>query len=291
MEKEIYNVCKKINDIIIDILNDNTKKLVNKLELNEDIISLIRHISNEIEDIYNLCMNGHIVSAMILLRSTFENMMFIMNILHNPELSEKYKKIKNNIQPRELKNEIIQNWDTYFSDIMENENQTRQEIKEIYGILSKFVHTNCIRTTAGMMEKDKDRISVIKYLYMQNITSVILIYIDFIDKYLKQEKNELIYSIVFYEWLALFMYIGINKEKIQELEKYNEYVYLYNNQKEFENYKNIMEKDIKEIGNIEKNSWKIIIEHIEEIINMSQYKENIQLLNEDIINLIKNLMK
>ena len=108
------------------------------MNLDEDIISLINHLGDELENAYELCLKGNIVSSMILLRSTFENMLFSMNIVYNPELLSEYKKIKNNIQPKKLKNEVIDNWERYFSGIMESKEQTEIEIKNTYDILSKF---------------------------------------------------------------------------------------------------------------------------------------------------------
>ncbi len=83
---------KKINEIIINELKEHINKFTNIVNLNEDIISLINHIVDELENAYDLCYGGNIVSSMILLRSTFENMLFSMNILYNPELLEEYKK-------------------------------------------------------------------------------------------------------------------------------------------------------------------------------------------------------
>lgn len=236
--KEMYVIAKKINEIIIDKLRNDINKFTNKVNLNEAVESIINYICDELENCYDLCLNGNIVSSMILLRSTFENMLFSMNIVYKPELLNKYKKIKNNIRPNELKEEIIENWDKYFSEIMESKEQTEIEIKNTYDILSKFIHTNCIRTTASMLEKDKEKVEVIKYLYMQNITSVILMYMDFINKYLKEE-NDLIYSIFLYELICLAIYVLINKDKIKELEQYNDYIYVHINAKEIEKYKNI----------------------------------------------------
>lgn len=85
-------ICKKINKIIINELKEYINKFTNVVKLDEDIISLINHIVDELENAYDLCYEGNIVSSMILLRSTFENMLFSMNILYNPELLEEYKK-------------------------------------------------------------------------------------------------------------------------------------------------------------------------------------------------------
>lgn len=246
-------ICKKINKIIINELKEYINKFTNVVKLDEDIISLINHIVDELENAYDLCYEGNIVSSMILLRSTFENMLFSMNILYNPELLEEYKKIKNNIQPKKLKNEVIENWDKYFTEIMESKEQTEIEVKNIYDILSKFIHANCVRTTVSMIEKDEEKIEIIKYLYIQNITSVILIYMDFINKYLKTENN-LIYSVFLYELICLFIYILINQDKIEELKQYNDYMYLHINGGEIDNYRNIMNKDIHKITELDENS-------------------------------------
>lgn len=288
--EEIYIICKKINEIIIDKLKEDINKFTNKVNLDEDIISLINHIGDELENAYDLCFEGNIVSSMILLRSTFENMLFSMNILYNPELLEEYKKIKNNIQPKRLKNEIIENWDKYFTEIMESKEQTEIEIKNIYDILSKFIHANCVRTTASMIEKDKEKVEIIKYLYIQNITSVILMYMDFINKYLKTE-NSIIYSIFLYELICLGIYFFINKDKVEELAQYNDYMYLHINGKEIENYKNIINRDIDKITELDENSWKIILENLQENINASKYIKRIGELNDVILNLINKLNK
>ncbi len=288
--EEIYIICKKINEIIIDKLKEDINKFTNKVNLDEDIISLINHIGDELENAYDLCFEGNIVSSMILLRSTFENMLFSMNILYNPELLEEYKKIKNNIQPKRLKNEIIENWDKYFTEIMESKEQTEIEIKNIYDILSKFIHANCVRTTASMIEKDKEKVEIIKYLYIQNITSVILMYMDFINKYLKTE-NSIIYSIFLYELICLGIYFFINKDKVEELAQYNDYMYLHINGKEIENYKNIINRDIDKITELDENSWKIILENLQENINGSKYIKRIGELNDVILNLINKLNK
>lgn len=288
--EEIYIICKKINEIIIDKLKEDINKFTNKVNLDEDIISLINHIGDELENAYDLCFEGNIVSSMILLRTTFENTLFSMNILYNPELLEEYKKIKNNIQPKSLKNEIIENWDKYFTEIMENKEQTEIEIKNIYDILSKFIHANCVRTTASMIEKDKEKVEIIKYLYIQNITSVILMYMDFINKYLKTE-NSIIYSIFLYELICLGIYFFINKDKVEELAQYNDYMYLHINGKEIENYKNIINRDIDKITELDENSWKIILENLQENINGSKYIKRIGELNDVILNLINKLNK
>lgn len=288
--EEIYIICKKINEIIIDKLKEDINKITNKVNLDEDIISLINHIGDELENAYDLCFEGNIVSSMILLRSTFENMLFSMNILYNPELLEEYKKIKNNIQPKSFKNEIIENWDKYFTEIMESKEQTEIEIKNIYDILSKFIHANCVRTTASMIEKDKEKVEIIKYLYIQNITSVILMYMDFINKYLKTE-NSIIYSIFLYELICLGIYFFINKDKVEELAQYNDYMYLHINGKEIENYKNIINRDIDKITELDENSWKIILENLQENINGSKYIKRIGELNDVILNLINKLNK
>lgn len=284
--EEIYIICKNINEIIIDRLKDDINKFTNKVNLDEDIISLINHIGNELENAYELCLKGNIVSSMILLRSTFENMLFSMNIVHNRELLEEYKKIKNNIQPKKLKNEVIENWNKYFSDIMESKEQTNIEVKSIYDLLSKFVHANCVRTTACMIEMDKEKVEIIKYLYIQNVTAVILMYMDFINKYLEIEDN-LIYSIFLYELLCLAIYLLINKDKVKELVQYNDYMYLHINEKEIEIYKNIIDKDISAISKIDTNLWKIILESLQKTINESKYNEKIGELNELVLNLIK----
>ena len=283
---DIYIICKNIKEIIIDEFRANINKLVNKVNLDEDIISLITHLSTELEDAFELCMNGHIVSSMILLRSIFENMLFSMNVIYNPQIIEEYKKIKNNIKPIELKKEVIENWDQYFSEIMESKEQTREDIINIYDILSKFVHANCIRTTAGMIEKDKEKIEVVKYLYMQSITSVILIYIDFIYKYLKIEKQQLIYSIITYYSICILLYIGINKDKVGDLSEYNKYMYLYNNQKEIDNYTNIISKDMNKVKEIDKNDWTTMLENMGHELNSSKYSEKICKINVYVIRLI-----
>ncbi len=283
-------ICKKINEIIINELKEHINKFTNIVNLNEDIISLINHIVDELENAYDLCYGGNIVSSMILLRSTFENMLFSMNILYNPELLEEYKKIKNNIQPKRLKNEVIENWNKYFTEIMESKEQTEIEVKNIYDILSKFIHANCVRTTASMIEKDKEKIEIIKYLYIQNITSVILIYMDFINKYLKTENN-LIYSVFLYELICLYIYIFINKDKIEALKQYNDYMYLHINGSEIDNYRNIMNKDINKITELDENSWKDILEDLQENINESKYSKTIRELNGEILNLVNKLNK
>lgn len=283
-------ICKKINKIIIDELKEYINKFTNVVKLDEDIISLINHIVDELENSYDLCYEGNIVSSMILLRSTFENMLFSMNILYNPELLEEYKKIKNNIQPKKLKNEVIENWDKYFTEIMESKEQTEIEVKNIYDILSKFIHANYVRTTVSMIEKDEEKIEIIKYLYIQNITSVILMYMDFINKYLKTE-NSIIYSIFLYELICLGIYFFINKDKVEELAQYNDYMYLHINGKEIENYKNIINRDIDKITELDENSWKIILENLQENINGSKYIKRIGELNDVILNLINKLNK
>lgn len=288
--KEIYIISKNINEIIIDKLKNDISNFTNKVNLEEDIISLINHVGDELENAYELCLKGNIVSSMILLRSTFENMLFSMNIVHNQELLEGYKKIKNNIQPKKLKNEVIENWNKYFSEIMESKEQTKIEIKNTYDILSKFTHANCVRTTVSMLEKDKEKVEVIKYLYMQNITSVILMYMDFINKYLKKENN-LIYSIFLYELICIGIYILINKDKIKGLEQYNDYMYFHINEKEIEEYKNIFNKDISKITDIDESSWKIILENLQETINGSKYSKRIGELNKVISNLINKFSK
>ncbi len=283
-------ICKKINEIIINELKENINKFTNVVNLDENMISLIDHIVDELENAYDLCYRGNIVSSMILLRSTFENMLFSMNILYNPELLEEHKKIKNNIRPKRLKNEVIENWDKYFTEIMESKEQTEIEIKNIYDILSKFIHANCVRTTASMIEKDKEKIEIIKYLYIQNITSVILIYMDFINKYLNTENN-LIYSVFLYELICLYIYIYINKSKIEELKQYNDYMYLHINDSEIDNYKNIMNKDINKITKLDENSWKEILENLQKNIDESKYSKAIGELNGEILNLVNKLNK
>lgn len=288
--EEIYIICKNINEIIIDKLKDDINKFTNEVNLEEDIISLINHIGDELENVYELCLKGNIVSSMILLRSTFENMLFSMNIAYNPDLLNEYKKIKNNIQPKKLKNEVIDNWNQYFSDIMESKEQTEIEIKNTYDILSKFIHANCVRTTASMLEKDKEKVEIIKYLYIQNITSIILMYMDFINKYLKVEDN-LIYSIFLYELICLAIYLLINKDKVKELEQYNDYMYLHINEKEIERYKDIINQDISKITEIDESSWKIILENLQETINGSKYSKKIGELNDTTLNLINKFNK
>lgn len=288
--EEMYSICKNINEIIIDKLKDDINKFTNKVNLDEDIISLINHLGDELENAYELCLKGNIVSSMILLRSTFENMLFSMNILYNPELLSEYKKIKNNIQPKKLKNEVIDNWKRYFSEIMESKEQTEIEIKNTYDILSKFIHANCVRTTASMLEKDKKKVEIIKYLYIQNITSVTLMYMDFINKYLKVE-DDLIYSIFLYELICLSIYILINKDKVKELEQYNDYMYLHINGKEIDDYKNIINQDISKIAELDESSWKIILENLQEAINGSKYSKKIEELNDAVLNLVNKLNK
>lgn len=283
-------ICKKINEIIINELKEKINKFTNVTNLDENMISLINNIVDELENAYDLCYRDNILSSMILLRSTFENMLFSMNMLYNPELLEEYKKIKNNIRPKKLKNEVIENWDKYFTEIMESKEQTEIEIKNIYDILSKFVHANCVRTTISMVEKDREKIEIIKYLYIQNITSVILIYMDFINKYLKTENN-LVYSVFLYELICLFIYIFINKSKIEELEQYNDYMYLHINDSEIDNYKNIMNEDINKITELDENLWKEILENLQKNIDESKYSNEIGELNGEILNLVNKLNK
>ena len=283
-------ICKKINEIIINELKEKINKFTNVTNLDENMISLINNIVDELENAYDLCYRDNIVSSMILLRSTFENMLFSMNMLYNPELLEEYKKIKNNIRPKKLKNEVIENWDKYFTEIMESKEQTEIEIKNIYDILSKFVHANCVRTTISMVEKDREKIEIIKYLYIQNITSVILIYMDFINKYLKTENN-LVYSVFLYELICLFIYIFINKSKIEELKQYNDYMYLHINDSEIDNYKNIMNEDINKITELDENLWKEILENLQKNIDESKYSNEIGELNGEILNLVNKLNK
>ena len=286
--EEIYILYKNLKEIIINELKDNINRFTNKINLDEDIISLINHIGDEIETSYELCLNGKIVSSMILLRSTFENMLFSMNIVYNPDLLNEYKKIKNNIQPKKLKNEVINNWNQYFSDIMESKEQTEIYIKGTYDILSKFTHSNCVRTSVSMAEKNKEIVEVIKYLYMQNIISIILIYMDFINKYLKVEDN-LIYSIFLYEFICLFLYIVINKDNVKEIEQYNEYMYMQINSKEILKYQNIMNKNISEIVDVNEMEWKNVLESLQENINVNKYSKKIGELNKLVLNLINKL--
>ena len=39
---------------------------------------------------------------------------------------------------------VIENWDKYFTEIMESKEQTEIEIKNIYDILSKFIHAKSL---------------------------------------------------------------------------------------------------------------------------------------------------
>lgn len=173
---------------------------------------------------------------------------------------------------------------------MESKEQTEIEIKNIYDILSKFVHANCVRTTISMVEKDREKIEIIKYLYIQNKTSVILIYMDFINKYLKTENN-LVYSVFLYELICLFIYIFINKSKIEELKQYNDYMYLHINDSEIDNYKNIMNEDINKITELDENLWKEILENLQKNIDESKYSNEIGELNGEILNLVNKLNK
>lgn len=288
--EEINTICKKINEVMIDKLKNDIDKFIKDLNIEEDIKSLICHIPNELENSYKLCLNGNIVSSMIILRSTFENMLFSMHIIHNPESINEYKDIKNSIRPKRVRNEIIENWDKYFSNVMESKEQTDIEIKSTYELLSKFVHPNCVRTTTSIIERDKEKVKVVKYLYMQNITSVILMYMDFINKELEIEDN-FIYSVFAYEIICLFIYIEINRNKVKELEKYNDYMYLYINSDEIEKYKNIMEQNISQITDIEENDWKNTLNLIQESINQSKYNKKIGELNEPVIKLIDKCSK
>lgn len=283
--EEIYIISKVTKEIIIDILKCNTNNFINNLNFDEDIVSLIEHIPNELETSYELCLKGNIVSSMILLRSTFENILFLMNIVFDPDIIDEYKKVKNNIKPIKLKSEIIENWDKYFTTIMESKEQTEVEIKNIYDLLSKFVHPNCIRSTTSMIEKDKNKSEIIKYLYMQNITSVLLLYFDFISKYLNTEAN-LIYSIFLYEIICLLVFIQINIDKIKELEQYNDYMYLHINEKDIQGYTNIISKEINQISEINNNEWKKIINNLKEELNKSKYKQKIKELDKITLKLI-----
>ena len=46
-------ICKKINGIIIDELKEYINKFTNVVKLDEDIISLINHIVDELENAYH----------------------------------------------------------------------------------------------------------------------------------------------------------------------------------------------------------------------------------------------
>ena len=109
-------------------------------------------------------------------------------------------------------------------------------------------------------------------------------------KYLKTE-NSIIYSIFLYELICLGIYFFINKDKVEELAQYNDYMYLHINGKEIENYKNIINRDIDKITELDENSWKIILENLQENINGSKYIKRIGELNDVILNLINKLNK
>ena len=76
--------------------------------------------------------------------------------------------IKSNIQPKKLKNEVIENWEKYFIEIIESKEQTEIGVKNIYDILSRSIHVNCVRIIVSMIEKDEEKIEIIKYLKTEN---------------------------------------------------------------------------------------------------------------------------
>ena len=68
-------------------------------------------------------------------------------------------------------------------------------------------------------------------------------------------------------------------------------MYLHINGKEIENYKNIINRNIDKITELDENSWKIILENLQENINGSKYIKRIGELNDVILNLINKLNK
>ena len=91
--------------------------------------------------------------------------------------------------------------------------------------------------------------------------------------------------------ICLFIYIFINQDKIEELKQYNDYMYLHINGSEIDNYRNIMNKDIHKITKLDENSWKDILENLQENIGESQYCKTIGELNGEILNLVNKLNK
>lgn len=60
---------------------------------------------------------------------------------------------------------------------------------------------------------------------------------------------------------------------------------------EIDNYRNIMNKDIHKITELDENSWKDILENLQENIGESQYCKTIGELNGEILNLVNKLNK
>lgn len=282
--EEIYVVTKNLIQIILEEFNERIFKFINKTSLNDDIKNLISNFSEEIKISYELAMKGNIVSSMILLRSTYENMLFSMVAVYNPSLIEKYKMIENGIQPRELKKEVIENWNIYFSDAMESKKYTEIEIKSKYSFLSKFIHVNCTRTAVSIIEKSEEDVEFIKYLFILIIDGIVYLYCDFISKFI-EEKDNLIEGICFYEIIAYFLYVQINVDKVKKLKKYDEYLYLELNNNIIEKYRISTNENISEIKVIDDETWRKVINEAYKTLSESKYSESMKELDECIMRL------
>lgn len=286
--EEIYVVTKNSIQIVLKELDEKIFKFKNKACLNDDIKSLVSHFSEEMKILYELSMKGNIVSSMILLRSTYENMLFSMVAVYKPSLIEKYKMIEKGIQPRELKKEVIENWNIYFSDTMENKQNVEKEIKSKYSFLSKFIHVNCTRTAISMIEKSEEDVEFIKYLFILIIDGIVCLYCDFISKFI-EEKSNLIEGICFYEIIAYSLYVQINADKVKKLKKYDEYLYFELNNNVIEKYRNTLNEDISEIKAIDDETLRKVINEVYKNLNESKYSESLKKMDECIMRLSRKI--
>lgn len=286
--EEIYIVTKNLIQIILKKLDEKIFKFTNKTCFNDDIKSLISNFSEEIKISYELAMKGNIVSSMILLRSTYENMLFSMVAVYNPSLIDKYKMIEKGIQPRELKKEVIENWNIYFSDEMENKENVEKEIKSKYIFLSKFIHVNCTRTAISMIEKSEEDVEFIKYLFILIIDGIVCLYCDFISKVI-EEKDNLIEGICFYEIITYSLYVQINADKVKKLKKYDEYLYLELNNNVIEKYRNTINENISEIKAIDDETLRKVTNEVYKTLNESKYSENLKEIDECILRLSRKI--
>lgn len=304
MKKIIYELYEICNELFTEKLEEKMKKMSEKKVMPEESILFMELARSSIKNSEELLSKNQYIDSLCTLRCAYEALLFGIAINIDEEIFNAYKyynrnliyeALKNNnknrdkkeikqkskeiLQPYNIRNKIIANYEKIFKDFFENDDKEKikKEFDEFYHYLSDFTHPSIIKIYNYKIQEEEK--TVLKKLYLNNINYCKILLIIGINYFINEDNEDVIkiYLIMFLFNVASIDYTDINDLK-KTIRKYDKYLYLNNTQRIFNTKKIEVKTVITSLNNIitNKETEKGLTDIITEILSTYKNKKKLK---------------
>lgn len=289
--KKLYLVYDEVQTKVIE---EHINNLKNTNTNSSETMMFIESAYKSIDETMRLIDNNDFIDGLSVLRCAFETILFAIAMNLDEEIKKAYQnynyklyrilqkknkkqnnhsKSKENLtrltEPRNIRKVVSINHEKVFGKLFidSSADEVEKELRSFYNYLCDITHPSIIKTFLYNIQKDDGDLTDVKSILKININFCKILLLLNLTYLTSQNKNETIYDLYI---ILIFLNLCTvsNAEKVAKtLKKYDDFLYMENNSKIFEQRKkeiNELEKDFKSID--EKKIENILPKKMENIL-------------------------